>query len=134
VRGVPRGTVLVPKYTYGYACTEIANGVVSTLVRYFVRLLVSPFAVLAVLGSAYARSGCKKSFNVGKTLPFNSAGGCVVVPFGDMDANDSNGSSNYSRFTANLRKVFTHHYQFLASYTYSHAIDDSTDLQSPRAP
>jgi hypothetical protein len=108
--------------------------VVSTLVRYFVRLLVSPFAVLAVLGSAYARSGCKKSFNVGKTLPFNSAGGCVVVPFGDMDANDSNGSSNYSRFTANLRKVFTHHYQFLASYTYSHAIDDSTDLQSPRAP
>jgi hypothetical protein len=44
------------------------------------------------------------------TLPFNSAGGCVVVPFGDMDANYSNGSSNYSGFTANLRKVLTHHY------------------------
>jgi len=68
------------------------------------------------------------------TLPFNSAGGCVVVPFGDMDANYSNGSSNYSGFTANLRKTLSHHYQFLASYTYSHAIDDSTDLQSPLAP
>jgi hypothetical protein len=83
------------------------------------RLLVSLFAVLAVLGSADARSGYKESFKVGNTLPFNSAGGCVVVPFGDMDANCSNGNSNYSRFTANLRKVFTHHYQFLASYTYS---------------
>jgi hypothetical protein len=68
------------------------------------------------------------------TLPFTSAGGCVVVPFGDRDANYSNASSNYSGFTANLRKVFTHHYQFLASYTYLHAIDDSTDLQSPLAP
>ena len=68
------------------------------------------------------------------TLPFDSPGGCVVVPFGDMDANYSNGSSNYSGFTANLRKTLSHHYQFLASYTYSHAIDDSTDLQSPLAP
>jgi len=68
------------------------------------------------------------------TLPFNSAGGCVVIPFGDMDANYSNGSSDYNGFTANLRKTFSHHYQFLASYSYSHAIDDSTDLQSPLAP
>jgi len=68
------------------------------------------------------------------TLAFNSAGGCVVVPFGDMDANYSNGSSNYNGFTTTLRKRFTNHYEFLASYTYSHAIDDSTDLQSPLAP
>jgi hypothetical protein len=40
---------------------------VSTLVRCFTRLLVSLFAVLAVLGSAYARSGYKKSFNVGSS-------------------------------------------------------------------
>jgi hypothetical protein len=58
--------------------------------------------------------------------------GCV--PFGDMDANYSNGSSAYSGFTANLRKRFSQHYEFLASYTWSHAIDDSTDLQSPLAP
>ncbi len=58
--------------------------------------------------------------------------GCV--PFGDMDANYSNGSSIYHGFTANLRKRFGHHYEFLASYTFSHAIDDSTDLQSTLTP
>jgi hypothetical protein len=56
------------------------------------------------------------------------------VPFGDMDANYSNGSSIYHGFTANLRKRFTSHYEFLASYTWSHAIDDSTDLQSTLTP
>ncbi|HZE26145.1 MAG TPA: TonB-dependent receptor [Terriglobales bacterium] len=56
------------------------------------------------------------------------------VPFSDMDANYSNGSSVYHGFTANLRKRFNKNYEFLASYTWSHAIDDSTDLQSPLAP
>jgi len=58
--------------------------------------------------------------------------GCV--PFGDMDANFSNGSSVYHGLTANLRKRFSHHYEMLASYTWSHAIDDSTDLQSTTTP
>jgi hypothetical protein len=58
--------------------------------------------------------------------------GCV--PFGDMDANYSNGSSVYHGFSTNLRKRFGHHYEFLGSYTYSHAIDDSTDLQSTTTP
>jgi len=58
--------------------------------------------------------------------------GCV--PFGDMDANYSNGSSAYHGLTANLRKRFSHHYEFQASYTWSHAIDDSTDLQSTTTP
>jgi hypothetical protein len=56
------------------------------------------------------------------------------VPFGDMDANYSNGTSNYNGLTANLRKRFSKHYEFLASYTWSHAIDDSTDLQSTLTP
>ena len=58
--------------------------------------------------------------------------GCV--PFGDMDANYSNGSSIYHGFSTNLRKRFSGHYEFLASYTWSHAIDDSTDLQSTLTP
>ena len=56
------------------------------------------------------------------------------VPFGDMDANYSNGSSVYHGFSANLRKRFGHHYEFLGSYTFSHSIDDSTDLQSTLTP
>jgi hypothetical protein len=58
--------------------------------------------------------------------------GCV--PFGDMDANYSSGSSVYHGFSANLRKRFSKHYELLASYTWSHAIDDSTDLQSTLTP
>ncbi len=58
--------------------------------------------------------------------------GCV--PFGDMDANYSNGSSIYHGFTTNLRRRFNQHYEFLASYTWSHAIDDSTDLQATLTP
>jgi len=72
-----------------------------------------------------------------QTLGFNACdpatfAGCV--PFGDMDANYSNGSSIYHGFSANLRKRFNAHYEFLASYTWSHSIDDSTDLQSTLTP
>jgi carboxypeptidase family protein len=56
------------------------------------------------------------------------------VPFGDMDANYSNGSSVYHGMTVNVRKQLRSHYEFLASYTWSHAIDDSTDLQSTLTP
>jgi Carboxypeptidase regulatory-like domain/TonB dependent receptor-like, beta-barrel len=56
------------------------------------------------------------------------------VPFSDMAANYSNGSSVYHGLTANFRKRFGGHTEFLGSYTWSHAIDDSTDLQSPLAP
>jgi hypothetical protein len=58
--------------------------------------------------------------------------GCV--PFADMPANFGNGSSVYHALTANLRKRFGQHYEFLASYTWAHTIDDSTDLQSPLEP
>ena len=65
----------------------------------------------------------------------NPASGLTnCIPFGDMDANYSNGSSIYHGFSANLRKRFGNHYEFLASYTWSHAIDDSTDLQATTTP
>jgi Carboxypeptidase regulatory-like domain len=64
--------------------------------------------------------------------PLTSLQNCA--PFGDMDANYSNGSSIYHGFTTNLRKRFNQHYEFLASYTWSHAIDDSTDLQATLTP
>jgi hypothetical protein len=51
-----------------------------------------------------------------------------------MDANYSNGTSVYHGLTATLRKRFSSHYEFNTSYTYSHSIDDSTDLQSTLTP
>jgi hypothetical protein len=56
------------------------------------------------------------------------------VPFSDMVANFSNGSSVYNGATLNLRKRMKDHFEFLASYTWSHAIDDSTDLQTLLSP
>ena len=55
----------------------------------------------------------------------------VPVPFNAMGANYSNGSSVYHALSVNLRKRMAKHVEFLASYTWSHAIDDSTDLETP---
>jgi hypothetical protein len=54
----------------------------------------------------------------------------VVSPFGSINAQVSDGNSNYNAGNFELRKRYSHNYQFLASYTWSHAIDDSSDLQT----
>lgn len=56
------------------------------------------------------------------------------VPFSDMIANYSNGSSNYHGLTTTIKKRFSRKYEFQLAHTWSHAIDDSTDLQSLLAP
>jgi len=88
----------------------------------------------ACVAQAMAVLGTLPGFNThcNPVPPVPDYTGCV--PFGDMDANFSNGSSIYHGFSANLRKRFSSRYEFLASYTWSHAIDDSTDLQSTLTP
>ena len=54
----------------------------------------------------------------------------VPVPFGDMTPNLTTGTSEYNGLSVNLKKRFTTNYEFLVSYTWSHAIDDSTDVIS----
>lgn len=88
------------------------------------------FADPACIGQAAAMVASIPGFNA--NCDPASFSGCV--PFGDMDANYSNGSSVYHGFTTNLRKRFSSHYEMLASYTWSHSIDDSTDLQSTLTP
>jgi hypothetical protein len=56
------------------------------------------------------------------------------IPFSDLVANYSNGTSDYSGLTVNVKKRFSQHYEFLASYTWSHAIDDATDLEATLEP
>jgi hypothetical protein len=58
----------------------------------------------------------------------------VPVPFNSVDAQLSNASSWYNALTFNLSKRFSHSFELLSSYTYSHSIDDATDLQSPLEP
>jgi hypothetical protein len=93
------------------------------------------FSTFAANGTAQTCTAFAQGFIQNLGLGVDASGTPLPpIPFSDMAANFSNGSSVYHGLTVNLRKRFTHHYEFLASYTYSHAIDDSTDLESPLSP
>ncbi len=53
-----------------------------------------------------------------------------ISPFGDVSAQLSDGNSSYNAMNLEVRKRFSNNFQFLASYTWSHSIDDSSDLQT----
>jgi hypothetical protein len=52
----------------------------------------------------------------------------VPVPFSDTNVTRSNGTSDYNGFTAELHHASGKHLEYEARYTWSHAIDDSTDF------
>lgn len=54
----------------------------------------------------------------------------VISPFGSVNAQSSDGNSNYNALNVDLKRRFANNFQFLASYTWSHSIDDSSDLQT----
>ena len=58
----------------------------------------------------------------------------VPAPYNSVDAQVSNASSWYNALTVNLEKSFSRHFQLFSSYTWSHSIDNGTDLQSTLEP
>ena len=62
------------------------------------------------------------------------APGNAFVPFFNVKEYESSGASVYHAMTATFRKRFSNYYQLLGSWTWSHAIDDSTDLQVLQEP
>ncbi len=58
----------------------------------------------------------------------------VPVPFSDVVQQESSGNSVYHGLTVNFSKRFSNNFEMLSSWTWSHAIDDSTDLQTLLAP
>lgn len=54
----------------------------------------------------------------------------LLSPFADVSAQLSDGNSNYNALSLEFKKRFSKNYQFMASYTWSHSIDDSSDLQT----
>jgi hypothetical protein len=58
----------------------------------------------------------------------------VPVPYNSVDTQVSDAYSSYNALTINLEKRFSHHFQLLSSFTWSHSIDDGTDLQSTLEP
>jgi hypothetical protein len=53
-----------------------------------------------------------------------------LSPFGDVSAQLSDGNSSYNAMNLEWKKRFSTNMQFLASYTWAHSIDDSSDLQT----
>jgi hypothetical protein len=57
---------------------------------------------------------------------YNAANGARQFPnLGNVNVQDTSGTSNYNSLQAQLERRFSKGWQFLASYTWSHAIDDS---------
>jgi len=58
----------------------------------------------------------------------------VPVPFNSVDAQLSDASSWYHALTVNVQKRVSRGFELLSSYTWSHSIDNGTDLQSTLEP
>jgi hypothetical protein len=54
----------------------------------------------------------------------------VISPFGAVNAQISDGKSSYNAMNVELKRRFANNLTFLASYTWAHSIDDSSDLQT----
>ena len=53
-----------------------------------------------------------------------------ISPFGAVNAQVSDGNSKYQAMNIEVNRRFSNNYAFRASYTLSHSIDDSSDLQT----
>lgn len=53
-----------------------------------------------------------------------------INPYSDVNAQLSDGYSSYNALNVELKKRFSSNIQFFATYTWSHSIDDSSDLQT----
>ncbi len=54
----------------------------------------------------------------------------VLTPFGAVNAQVSDGNSSYNAMNVELKRRFANNFTFLATYTWSHSIDYSSDLQT----
>jgi hypothetical protein len=54
----------------------------------------------------------------------------LISPFGAVNAQVSDGNSDYHAMNLEFKRRFANNFTFLASYTWSHTIDDSSDLQT----
>lgn len=53
-----------------------------------------------------------------------------ISPFGSVNAQVSDGNSKYQALNIEVNRRFSNNYAFRASYTLSHSVDDSSDLQT----
>lgn len=109
----------------GFIAAPVANlnsRVISPIAaNYFRRLGPNYFFVRALTGLS------KEVFDTQLPGTLRSPG--PINSYHSVNAQASDGSSSYNAMNLEFKKRFSH-MQFLASYTWSHSIDDSSDLQT----
>ncbi len=123
--GCPPGfTVIIPGLV---GRNVLGQGVVSPIAaNYFRPNAPNYFFVNAITNGAVNKAAFDAALAAANTLRTPGP----ITPFGDVSAQLSDGNSNYNAFNLELKRRFSNNFQFLASYTWSHSIDDSSDLQT----
>jgi hypothetical protein len=114
-------TVVVP----GFIAVNNTTGqrIVSPIAAdYFRRLGPNYFFVRALTGLNKATFDTLLAGTLRAPGPIN--------PYSDVNAQLSDGNSSYNALNLEMKKRFSSNIQFLASYTWAHSIDDSSDLQT----
>jgi hypothetical protein len=119
----PAFTVVIP----GLVAVNNATGkrIVNPAAANFFRPSAPNYLLVAALTGGAVTPG---AFNAAIAGSLRTPG--VISPFSSVNTQVSSGSSNYNAFNVDLKKRFSRNFQFVASYTWSHAIDDSSDLQT----
>ena len=123
--GCPPGfTVVIPGLV---GVNALGQGVVSPIAANFFRPN-SPnyFFVASVTGGAVTKAVFDAALAGANTVRTRGP----ITPFGEVDAQLSDGNSNYNAMNLELKRRFANNFEFQASYTWSHSIDDSSDLQT----
>jgi hypothetical protein len=105
--------------------TNLSSRVINSAIANFFR----PNAPNYFLAQALS-GGLVSPAVLNSALPGTLRSAGPISPFGSINAQSSDGNSNYNALNLDLKKRFSSNFQFLASYTWSHSIDDSSDLQT----
>jgi Carboxypeptidase regulatory-like domain/TonB dependent receptor-like, beta-barrel len=123
--GCPPGfTVIIPGLVGRNA---LGQGVVSPIAaNYFRPNAPNYFFANSVSGGAVTKAVFDAALAAANSLRTPGP----ITPFGDVSAQLSDGNSNYNALNVELKRRFADNFFFQASYTWSHSIDDSSDLQT----
>lgn len=117
----PLYTIVVP----GFIAINNTNGqkIVNPIAaNYFRKLGPNYFFVQALTGLNKATFDALIAGSLRTPGPIN--------PYSDVNAQVSDGNSSYNALNLEVKKRFSSNMQFFATYTWSHSIDDSSDLQT----
>ena len=120
--------------TYGVTCAVVIPGMIAqcpsgrvitpAIANFFRPNAPNYFLAAALSGGAVSKAVLDSQLAGTLRTPG------LISPFGAVDAQVSDGNSEYNALNIELKRRFANNFTFLASYTWSHTIDDSSDLQT----